>query len=115
MGGVILKSLFNFVLAIFLFFLTKSYINSQYYLLFFLLIFLIIVVIPHLRNINEFNRQNSVLIENTLCSSCQHFDKTAVLCLKFDEHPTVDYLPCEGGCWEPNFNYQNIENVDEKE
>jgi len=31
-----------------------------------------------------------------------HFDKSAVLCMKHDTHPTQEFLPCEGLDWEPN-------------
>ena len=48
-----------------------------------------------------FREENYEVITNTLCSSCKHFDETAVLCLKYDEHPTEDKIPCEGAAWEP--------------
>ncbi|PID58414.1 MAG: hypothetical protein CR986_07865 [Ignavibacteriae bacterium] len=44
---------------------------------------------------------NKKIITNSLCSSCRHFDETAIICLKLDEHPTEKEIPCEGSAWEP--------------
>jgi len=43
---------------------------------------------------------NKEIIENTLCSSCKHFDESAVLCMKYDKHITKDEIPCGGIHWE---------------
>lgn len=60
-----------------------------------------IIIHPTLIHYKLFEQKNKDIIESTLCSSCKHFDKTAVLCMKHDKHPTIDYLPCEGIDWEP--------------
>ena len=41
------------------------------------------------------------IVAHSLCSSCKHFEETAVMCLVLDEHVTESYLPCEGLRWEP--------------
>ena len=47
-------------------------------------------------------RENKVKkMEGTLCATCRHYDETAVLCMKYDKHPTPDYIPCGGNDWEP--------------
>jgi hypothetical protein len=59
------------------------------------------IIHPAIIHYRLFEEKNKDVIESTLCSSCRHFDKTAVLCMKHDEHPTQKYLPCDGIDWEP--------------
>jgi hypothetical protein len=60
-----------------------------------------VIIHPTIVHYQLFREKNKDIIEYTLCSSCKYFDETAVLCLKYDEHPTRDYLPCGGVDWEP--------------
>ena len=43
-----------------------------------------------------------VLIVHPAIQSCRHFDPSAILCMKYDKHPTENYIPCDGVDWEPN-------------
>jgi low affinity Fe/Cu permease len=61
-----------------------------------------VILHPAIIQYQQFLKKNRPVLEGTLCSSCRHFDKTAVLCLKHDEHPTTDDIPCDGLDWEPN-------------
>ena len=60
-----------------------------------------IIIHPMAIQFKIFYEENKEIIEQTLCTSCKHFDSTAVLCMKHDEHPTLKTLPCEGLDWEP--------------
>ena len=60
-----------------------------------------VIVHPAIIHYRLFEEKNKEIIESTLCSSCIHFDKTAVLCMKHDKHPTQQDLPCDGIDWEP--------------
>jgi hypothetical protein len=60
------------------------------------------IVHPAVIHYHLFQERNKPVFEGTLCSSCKHFDKTAVLCMKHDEHPTTEHLPCDGIDWEPS-------------
>lgn len=60
----------------------------------------VVIIHPMVIQYKIFTEQNKEIINNTLCSSCRHFDETAVLCMKHDKHPTVEFLPCEGTHWE---------------
>ena len=60
-----------------------------------------VIIHPAMIQYRMFLHDNDAIINNTLCSSCKHFDKTAVLCQKYDQHPTLKNLPCEGLDWEP--------------
>lgn len=61
----------------------------------------VVVVHPIIIQYEMYREQNKIVLESSLCSSCRYFDVTAVLCTKLDEHPTENYLPCEGMYWEP--------------
>ncbi|MGD8780740.1 MAG: hypothetical protein PVH88_17470 [Ignavibacteria bacterium] len=60
-----------------------------------------VVIYPAYLQYKIFRDKNKEIIFDTLCSSCKSFDETAVICMKYDEHPKVDYIPCEGSDWEP--------------
>lgn len=83
----------------------RSYIDSQqiWWLICFMSIYGIIIH-PAIIHYKLFEQKNKNIIESTLCSSCKHFDKTAVLCMKHDKHPSMEFLPCEGIDWEPGYN-----------
>lgn len=59
-----------------------------------------VILHPALIQYRLFTEENKEIIDNTLCSSCKHFDKSAVLCTKHDKHPSLKTLPCEGLDWE---------------
>ena len=63
-----------------------------------------VIIHPAMIQYKLFQEENDDIINNTLCSSCEHFDKTAVLCTKYDKHPTLTELPCGGMDWEPVLN-----------
>ena len=60
-----------------------------------------VIIYPITIQYRIFYAENKEIIEQTLCTSCKHFDKSAVLCMKLDQHPTLKVLPCEGLEWEP--------------
>lgn len=59
------------------------------------------IIHPAIIHFNLYREDNKPIFEGTLCSSCKHFDKSAILCVKHDEHPSTEFLPCEGLDWEP--------------
>ncbi|GJQ64202.1 MAG: hypothetical protein SCALA702_32550 [Melioribacteraceae bacterium] len=61
----------------------------------------VIVIHPAILQYKIFYEKNKKVILDTLCSNCKHFDETAVLCMKHDEHPTEQYVPCDGIDWQP--------------
>ncbi len=60
-----------------------------------------VIIHPAILQYQRFMEQNREIILDTLCSSCKHFEQTAVLCSKLDVHPTRDFIPCDGIEWEP--------------
>jgi hypothetical protein len=79
----------------------KSEIDFNLWMLICLAAVYVIIFHPALVSYRWFEERNKNVISSTLCSSCKHFDPSAVLCLKYDKHPTEDYVPCEGVDWEP--------------
>lgn len=61
----------------------------------------IVVIHPAVIQYKIFYEENKKVILDTLCSNCKNFDETAVLCMKYDEHPTEEYVPCDGIDWQP--------------
>lgn len=60
-----------------------------------------VVIHPAIIQYRLFTEENQQILEDTICSQCKHFDTSAVLCTKYDEHPTEEYIPCDGVDWEP--------------
>lgn len=60
-----------------------------------------VVFHPAIIQYRMFREENREVLEDTICSQCRHFDGSAVLCMKYDEHPKEDYVPCDGVDWEP--------------
>jgi len=81
----------------------RSYINFELWWAICLMSIYLIIIHPMIIHYKRFEEKNKEIIESTLCSSCKHFDKTAVLCMKYDKHPSLDSLPCGGVDWEPGF------------
>lgn len=59
-----------------------------------------IIIHPTIIQYKYFTQKNMDVIKNSLCSTCKHFDETAVICLKYDKHPTIENIPCQGKDWE---------------
>lgn len=60
-----------------------------------------IAIYPAQIQYNYFKRTSRRLVEETLCSSCRHFNADGLHCMLLDEHVNEQYLPCEGEGWEP--------------
>jgi hypothetical protein len=60
-----------------------------------------IVIHPITIQYHLYKQDTSNVVSGTLCSTCRHFEKGSVLCLKLDEHVSEDDIPCEGELWEP--------------
>lgn len=61
-----------------------------------------VIIHPATIHYRLYLQKNKPVLESSLCTSCNYFDQSAVLCLKHDAHPTATWLPCEGLDWEPS-------------
>jgi hypothetical protein len=101
MGEIVFWTIIRIAVVIPLLWGLEAYISQQIW--WFVCVSTIYVAILHPAVIHYklFKSKNKEIIESTLCSTCTHFDETAVLCMLHDKHPTKVFLPCEGLDWEP--------------
>jgi hypothetical protein len=106
MGAVILWTIVRMAVVIPLLWFLQGVLDYEFWLILGFFSIFGIVIYPAITQYKSFEEDNKEIITQTLCSSCRHFDKTAVLCMKYDQHPTKQTLPCEGNFWEPAINEQ---------
>jgi hypothetical protein len=100
LGEIIYKALIRIAITILLVWFSKDYFDEKYFWIMAFLGIYLFVFHPIIISYKQFIEKNQEIIQNTLCSSCKCFDETAVLCIKYDKHPTESYIPCEGTDWE---------------
>jgi len=101
MGEIIFWTIMRTAIVIPVVWILRSYIDDQLWLMIGIAAIYGIIIHPAILSYKKFEMKNKELIDSSLCSTCKHFDPSAVLCLKHDKHPTVNYIPCEGEHWEP--------------
>lgn len=101
MGNIIYWALIRFAVTIPIAWFLSGYIESRFYTVAAIGLIYLIALHPAIIQYKKFINRTKSIVEDTLCSKCKHFDETAVLCMKYDEHPTMNYIPCEGVHWEP--------------
>ena len=101
MGAVVFWTIIRFIIVLPLVWLLKSYVSYELWWTISLLSIYGLIIHPAIIHYRLFNEKNQEILEDTLCSTCEHFNESAILCMKHDEHPTKDYLPCDGIDWSP--------------
>lgn len=101
MGAIVFWTLIRIVIVLPLMWIAKDYIDEKYWFLSGTLAIVLFLIYPAYSSYKNFVEKNKTVITGTLCSTCKHFDESAVLCMKYDKHPTENYIPCEGNAWEP--------------
>jgi hypothetical protein len=110
MGGIVFWGIIRTAILIPVLWILQGMMEYKYWWWFGILSVYGVIIHPAMIQYRLFVDENKEIINNTLCSSCKHFDKTAVLCTKFDKHPTLRNLPCEGMDWElKDSNYETEE------
>lgn len=104
MGEIIFRSLIKIALAIPALWYLIDKIDSRLWWIILIAVAFGFIVKPAINQFEDFNLKNSEVIENSICSSCKHFDKSSVLCMKYDKHLKPDFIPCEGNSWEQKQN-----------
>jgi hypothetical protein len=113
MGAIVFWTIIRTAVLIPIIWILQSYIDFQFWWVLNILSIYAVIIHPAIIHYNLFIEKNKDIIESTLCSTCKHFDKTAVLCMKYDKHPSLEFLPCEGLDWEPDYINTNQENISE--
>lgn len=101
MGEVVFWTIIRAAVTIPGLWILKGQIDFQLWILISVAAIYVLIIHPAMVSYRWFERQNKKVIESTLCSSCKNFDRSAVLCIKYDKHPTENYIPCDGVEWEP--------------
>jgi hypothetical protein len=101
MGDIIFWTIIRTAIVIPAVWILKSYISEQLWILIWIAAIYGIIIHPAFLSYKKFETKNKDVIDSSLCSTCKHFDPSAVLCLKHDKHPTENYIPCDGIHWEP--------------
>jgi len=101
MGKIVFWGIIRTGILLPMIWITSGYIETKYWWTLVTLSVYGVIIHPAILQYKIFREENLPVVEDTLCSSCKHFDVTAVLCMKYDEHPTENYLPCGGSDWEP--------------
>lgn len=101
MGEIVYKILIKFGLTLIILWFLKNQFDEKYFWIVSALAIFFFVINPAYMAYKQFLEKNENIVSGTLCSSCKHFDTSAVLCIKYDKHPTESYIPCEGKDWEP--------------
>lgn len=101
MGDIVYKTLIRFTIVLAILWFGKDFFGEKFFWLVSVLSIYLFVFHPAYLAYKQFMEENSNIISNSLCSSCKHFNESAVLCTKYDKHPTDIFIPCEGTDWEP--------------
>lgn len=101
MGEIIYKTLIRLGLSLLVLWFIKNQFDEKFFWIISLLVIYFFVFHPAYLAYKRFEDENEKILTGTLCASCKHFDGSAILCMKYDRHPTENFIPCEGSDWEP--------------
>lgn len=102
MGNIVFWTIFRSVFVVAGLWIIQSHIDYTLWLLISFLSIYGIIIHPVILSFQKYKEESKEVVEATLCSTCKHFDLSALLCMKYDKHPTPEYIPCEGTDWEPD-------------
>lgn len=69
----------------------------------------LLALFPGYNQYKTFEKRIAKLGESTLCGTCRHYRPQGQLCQIYDEHVSLDHIPCEGSAWEPAPSYDDGE------
>jgi hypothetical protein len=101
MGEVVFWTLIRAAVTIIGLWIIKSQVDIELWLMISVAAVYVLIIHPAMVSYRWFEERNKKVIDSSLCSSCKNFDRSAVLCIKYDKHPTENYVPCDGVDWEP--------------
>jgi len=101
LGEIVYKTIIRLALTILIVWFSKDFFDQKFFWIISVLAIFLFVFHPTYLSYKKFIDENKNVISNTLCSTCKHFDQSAIICMKYDKHPTENFIPCEGTDWEP--------------
>lgn len=100
MGKIIFWTLVRIAVFIPVTWILFEYIEYKFWFIITIMSVYGVIIHPAVIQYRMFVAENEEVISDSLCSTCKSFDETAVLCMKYDQHPTKDDIPCNGIDWE---------------
>jgi len=101
-GTIVFGGLIRLSMIVIVTWLISDYWEFYQFWPLFSLMVIMIVFYPAYREMSIFSDTVEILKESTLCGSCKHFEPSAQICSRYDEHITEHHIPCEGMDWEPH-------------
>lgn len=101
MGGIVYWTLIRLAVLIPLIWYFSNVVDSRFFWVIAGTAFYLGIIFPAIQQYKKFQEENLDLLNDTICAQCKHFDVSAALCMKYDEHPKPDNIPCKGIHWEP--------------
>ena len=101
MGGVVYWTLIRTAVLIPLLWYFLDVIEYKFWWIISAVAVYLIIIQPAVIQLKKFRDEKLKALEGTICVKCRHFDSSEALCMKYDEHPTPDNIPCDGVHWEP--------------
>ncbi|MBE0573157.1 MAG: hypothetical protein IH618_16560 [Ignavibacteriaceae bacterium] len=101
MGAIVFWTIIRTAITIPVLWILRSHMDAQLWWMVSIAAIYVLIIHPAMVSHRWFEKHNKKVIESSLCSSCKNFDRSAVLCIKYDKHPTENYVPCDGVEWEP--------------
>jgi len=95
--GIILRT--SLILGVF--FLLIIFFNIPFNWWFILFLLWLLVAYPAYKQFQSFDSRIERLNDSILCGSCRYYNSDAQLCKIYDEHVSINHLPCNGESWEP--------------
>ena len=102
MGEVVFWTLIRASITIIGLWIIRSQVDFQLWLMISVAAIYVLIIHPAMVSYRWFEQRNKKVLESSLCSSCESFNRSAVLCTKYDKHPTENYVPCDGTDWQPS-------------
>jgi hypothetical protein len=101
MGGIVYWTLIRLAVLIPLLWYFLDVIDYKFWWIISGTVFYFVIIHPVVVQSRKFKVETIDALKDTICAQCKHFDSTAALCMKYDEHPTPENIPCDGIHWEP--------------
>jgi glucan phosphoethanolaminetransferase (alkaline phosphatase superfamily) len=101
MGEIVFWTLIRISILIPIVWISQNYLDFKFWGIVSITAIYLVVIHPVIISYKKFEEKNKEVNENSLCATCRHYDKSAVLCMKYDKHPSMNFVPCDGNDWEP--------------
>ena len=101
MGEIVFWTILRTAITILGLWIIRIHVDTQLWWMICIAAVYVLIIHPAIVSYRWFEERNKKVIQSSLCSSCVHFNESAVICIKYDKHPTENFIPCEGNDWEP--------------